>query len=96
MAIISADQSPNPHKLVMHCRHSSLSIADNLSKVILDINKNQKIDFLIIEHNMEFIMSISDEIIVMAEGKTLVKGSPKDIQKNQKVLDSYLGYGNDE
>ena len=67
-----------------------------LSKVILDINKNQKIDFLIIEHNMEFIMSISDEIIVMAEGKTLVKGSPKDIQKNQKVLDSYLGYGNDE
>lgn len=72
------------------------TLINNLSKVILDINKNQKIDFLIIEHNMEFIMSISDEIIVMAEGKTLVKGSPKDIQKNQKVLDSYLGYSNDE
>ena len=42
------------------------TLINNLSKVILDINKNQKIDFLIIEHNMEFIMSISDEIIVMA------------------------------
>ena len=64
------------------------TLIKNLSKVIQDINKNQKIDFLIIEHNMDFIMSISDEIIVMAEGQTLVKGPPKEIQKNQKVLNS--------
>lgn len=72
------------------------TLIKNLSKVILDINKKQKIDFLIIEHNMEFIMSISDEIIVMAEGETLVKGSPKEIQKNQKVLNSYLGYSQND
>ena len=41
-------------------------------------------------------MSISDEIIVMAEGETLVKGSPEEIQKNPKVLNSYLGYGQNE
>ncbi len=72
------------------------TLIKNLSKGILDINKKQKIDFLIIEHNMEFIMSISDEIIVMAEGETLVKGSPKEIQKNQKVLNSYLGYSQND
>ena len=72
------------------------TLIKNLSKVILDINKKQKIDFLIIEHNMDFIMSISDEVIVMAEGQTLVKGSPKEIQKNQKVLNSYLGYSQND
>ena len=72
------------------------TLIKNLSKVILDINKKQKVDFLIIEHNMDFIMSISDEIIVMAEGETLVKGSPEEIQKNPKVLNSYLGYGQNE
>ncbi len=72
------------------------TLIKNLSKVIQDINKNQKIDFLIIEHNMDFIMSISDEVIVMAEGQTLVKGPPKEIQKNQKVLNSYLGYSQND
>ena len=64
----------------------------NKAEVIIDINKKQKIDFVIIEHNMDFIMSLSDEIIVMAGGKTLIKGSPDEVRKNSKVLDSYLGY----
>ena len=37
-------------------------------------------------------MSLSDEIIVMAEGKALIKGSPEEVRKNDKVLNSYLGY----
>ena len=68
------------------------TLINSLSKVILDINKKQRIDFVIIEHNMDFIMSLSDEIIVMAEGKTLFKGSPEEVRKNDKVLNSYLGY----
>jgi ABC-type branched-subunit amino acid transport system ATPase component len=68
------------------------TLINSLSKVILDINKKQRIDFVIIEHNMDFIMSLSDEIIVMAEGKTLFKGTPEEVRKNDKVLNSYLGY----
>ena len=68
------------------------TLINSLSEVIIDINKKQKIDFVIIEHNMDFIMSLSDEIIVMAEGKTLIKGSPDEVRNNSKVLDSYLGY----
>ena len=37
-------------------------------------------------------LSLSDEIIVMAEGKALIKGSPEEVRKNDKVLNSYLGY----
>lgn len=47
--------------------------------------------FLIIEHNMDVIMSLCDRVWVLAEGRNLADGSPEDIQNNQEVLEAYLG-----
>jgi ABC-type branched-subunit amino acid transport system ATPase component len=47
--------------------------------------------FLVIEHNMEFVMGLCDPIVVLDRGKTLFAGSPSDVQQNQLVLDAYLG-----
>lgn len=49
------------------------------------------ITFLIIEHNMDVIMSLCDQVWVMAEGKNLVHGVPEEIQSNREVLEAYLG-----
>lgn len=46
---------------------------------------------LLIEHNMNFILGIADEIFVLDEGKIIAKGTPKQIRKNKKVLEAYLG-----
>jgi neutral amino acid transport system ATP-binding protein len=51
----------------------------------------QGISFLIIEHNMDVIMSLCDHIWVLAEGTNLADGKPKEIQNNSKVLEAYLG-----
>ncbi len=51
----------------------------------------QGITFLIIEHNMDVIMSLCDRVWVMAEGKNLAVGSPGEIQANSEVLHCYLG-----
>jgi neutral amino acid transport system ATP-binding protein len=51
----------------------------------------QGITFLIIEHNMDVIMSLCDRVWVLAEGTNLAEGTPKEIQNNQKVLQAYLG-----
>ncbi|MGB3516803.1 MAG: ABC transporter ATP-binding protein [Elainellaceae cyanobacterium] len=47
--------------------------------------------FLIIEHNMDVIMSLCDRVWVMAEGRNLATGTPTEIQTNPAVLEAYLG-----
>jgi neutral amino acid transport system ATP-binding protein len=47
--------------------------------------------FLIIEHNMDVIMSLCQQVWVMAEGKNLATGTPAEIQANPQVLEAYLG-----
>jgi len=47
--------------------------------------------FLIVEHDMEVIMNLSDTIIVMSEGSKLMEGSPEAVQSDERVIDAYLG-----
>ena len=60
-------------------------------KAILRELKKAGNTVLLIEHDMEFVMDISDEVIVLAEGKVLKKGKPKEIMRDKEVLGAYLG-----
>jgi len=61
-----------------------------ISDHIIEWNR-QGITFLIIEHNMDVIMSLCHHVWVLAEGTNLADGSPSEIQKNERVLKAYLG-----
>lgn len=52
---------------------------------------DQGLSFLIIEHNMDLIMSLCHHVWVLAEGTNLADGTPQDIQNNDQVLEAYLG-----
>ena len=49
------------------------------------------VTIITIEHNINIIMQISDNILVLDQGKRIAFGSPKKIQNNKKVIDAYLG-----
>jgi branched-chain amino acid transport system ATP-binding protein len=47
--------------------------------------------FIVIEHNMDFVMDLCHRIMVMVEGKVMAIGTPAEIRGNKQVLDAYLG-----
>ncbi|MGD9397608.1 MAG: ABC transporter ATP-binding protein [Candidatus Thorarchaeota archaeon] len=55
----------------------------------------EQLTLLIVEHKMDIVMNLSEEIFVLSEGRMIAKGSPKEIQENEEVLTAYLG-GTDE
>ncbi|BAQ59940.1 branched-chain amino acid transport ATP-binding protein LivG [Geminocystis sp. NIES-3708] len=66
------------------------TLINQICEHIVNWNK-QGISFLIIEHNMDVIMSLCNHVWVLAEGSNLAYGTPEEIQNNDKVLDAYLG-----
>ena len=60
----------------------------------IQLLKNQGKTILLVEHNMELVMGISDNVVVMAAGEIISSGTPKEVQSNQKVLDVYLAGSN--
>ena len=67
------------------------TLMNNIVDRIIAISKERKITFLIIEHNMDLIMSLCNPIIVMSYGSKLAEGDAKSIRSNKSVVDAYLG-----
>ena len=65
-------------------------IRQELKTILRNLRKEGKTIFLI-EHDMDFVMDISDIVIVLNEGKVLKIGKPKEIIKDKRVLEAYLG-----
>ena len=47
--------------------------------------------FLVIEHNMEFIMNLCDHVVVFDQGMKLMEGAPAEVHADPRVLEAYLG-----
>jgi branched-chain amino acid transport system ATP-binding protein len=56
------------------------------------INETERATFVVIEHNMEFVMSLCTRILVLAEGRIIATGTPDEVRNNQDVIEAYLGH----
>jgi branched-chain amino acid transport system ATP-binding protein len=73
------------------CAGVNPSLVDQLRELLSDLNKTQGGSFVVIEHNMDFIMRLCPRVICMVEGKVMAEGTPSAVQSNRQVLEAYLG-----
>jgi branched-chain amino acid transport system ATP-binding protein len=67
------------------------TLLNTIGDAILRLNKELNYTFCMIEHDIDFIGKLCDPIIVMAEGSMLMTGTFSEVQKNEKVIEVYLG-----
>ena len=73
------------------CAGVNPSLVGGISSLLKELNHTRKGSFVVIEHNMDFVMDLCHRIMVMVEGQVLAIGTPAEIRANKQVLDAYLG-----
>ena len=62
----------------------------HLADRIRELN-NDGVTFVIVEHDMEFVMGLCDRVVVMHQGAALIQGAPQEVREDPRVLEAYLG-----
>ena len=66
------------------------TLINHLADRISELNAAGK-TILVVEHNMEFVMTLCSRVTVLSQGTALVSGTPAEVRANPAVLDAYLG-----
>jgi ABC-type branched-subunit amino acid transport system ATPase component len=67
------------------------TLINHIADRIRQLNAEQGTTFLLVEHNMEFVMGLCSTITVLESGKDVVSGPPDIVRTDKRVLDAYLG-----
>ncbi len=72
------------------------TLMNKLAEMIRRLNSERNYTFCIIEHDMDLIASLCDPVIVLAEGDVLTQGPMSEVRRDERVLDAYLGGGEEQ
>jgi branched-chain amino acid transport system ATP-binding protein len=88
MAFMSA---PDLILLDEPCAGVNPHLVREISQLLKNLNRTRGGSFVVIEHNMDFVMDLCHRVMVMVEGQVLCVGTPDEVRANKEVLDAYLG-----
>jgi len=64
---------------------------EDIARFIIDIHEEMKKTIILVDHDMNMVMDIAEKVMVLNFGEKLAEGTPKEIIKDEKVIEAYLG-----
>jgi branched-chain amino acid transport system ATP-binding protein len=65
--------------------------SERVAEFIREVKGRRDCSIILVEHDVEFVMSLCDRIVVLSQGRVLCEGSPEEVRRDPAVIDAYIG-----
>ncbi|MYC52536.1 MAG: ATP-binding cassette domain-containing protein [Gammaproteobacteria bacterium] len=88
----------DPHLLLLDEPTAGMNAEEkeSMARFILDVHEERGITVVVIDHDIDVIMDISDRVVVLDFGRRIAQGTPEQVRNDPAVIDAYLGHARGE